>query len=176
MDYCQPASWFLITGIYEKPMPKSAKPRTFHHLPITTYSEDNLWLAQNWVEKLYSRKKHVVPQMVIFMVINPNSISESNYIWKKKLSKKHHKFGTSKIHPQKLTWNLEMMVSNRNLLFQGSIFRWTMFVLGGVRLFPPRNVLRSPAQDIICSSNSRPCPPGVSKFTPKVLEDPMTIN
>ena len=28
------------------------------------------------------------------------------------------------IHPQKLTWNLEMMVSNRNLLFQGSIFRF----------------------------------------------------
>ena len=26
--------------------------------------------------------------------------------------------------PQKLTWNLEMMVSNRNLLFQGSIFRF----------------------------------------------------
>ncbi len=28
------------------------------------------------------------------------------------------------IHPQKLAWNLEMMVSNRNLLFQGSIFRF----------------------------------------------------
>ncbi len=27
-------------------------------------------------------------------------------------------------NPQKLTWNLEMMVSNRNLLFQGSIFRF----------------------------------------------------
>ena len=26
------------------------------------------------------------------------------------------------LHPQKLTWNLEMMVSNRNLLFQVSIF------------------------------------------------------
>ncbi len=26
--------------------------------------------------------------------------------------------------PKKLTWNLEMMVSNRNLLFQGSIFRF----------------------------------------------------
>ena len=26
--------------------------------------------------------------------------------------------------PQKLTWNLEMMVSNRNLLFQGPIFRF----------------------------------------------------
>ena len=26
--------------------------------------------------------------------------------------------------PQKSTWNLEMMVSNRNLLFQGSIFRF----------------------------------------------------
>ena len=34
--------------------------------------------------------------------------------------------GTTKknVHPQKLTWNLEMMVSNRNLLFQGSIFRF----------------------------------------------------
>ena len=28
------------------------------------------------------------------------------------------------IHPLKQTWNLEMMVSNRNLLFQGSIFRF----------------------------------------------------
>ena len=28
------------------------------------------------------------------------------------------------LHPQKLTWNLEMMVSNRNLLFQRSIFRF----------------------------------------------------
>ena len=37
-----------------------------------------------------------------------------------------------KIHPWKLTWNLEMMVFNRNLHFQGFIFRWTMFVLGGV--------------------------------------------
>ena len=49
------------------------------------------------------------------------------------------------IHPQKLTWNLEMMVSNRNLLFQGSIFRFHVCfggcnVLGfytssGVRIF-----------------------------------------
>ena len=28
------------------------------------------------------------------------------------------------IHPRKLTWNLKMMVSNRNLLFQGFIFRF----------------------------------------------------
>ena len=28
------------------------------------------------------------------------------------------------VHPQKLTWNLEMVVSDRNLLFQGSIFRF----------------------------------------------------
>ena len=33
-------------------------------------------------------------------------------------------FWWSFLHPQKLTWNLEMMVSNRNLLFQGSIFRF----------------------------------------------------
>ena len=28
------------------------------------------------------------------------------------------------IHPQSLTWNLKMMVSKRNLLFQGLIFRF----------------------------------------------------
>ena len=36
------------------------------------------------------------------------------------------------VHPQKLTWNLEMMVSNRNLLFQGSIFRFHV-CFGGCR-------------------------------------------
>ena len=33
--------------------------------------------------------------------------------------------------PQKFTWNLEMMLSNRNLLFQGSIFRFHV-CFGGV--------------------------------------------
>jgi len=28
------------------------------------------------------------------------------------------------VHPRNLTWNLKMMVSNRNLLFQGLIFRF----------------------------------------------------
>ena len=38
------------------------------------------------------------------------------------------------IHPQKLTWNLEMMVSNRNLLFQGApIFRFHV-CFGGCNL------------------------------------------
>ena len=32
--------------------------------------------------------------------------------------------GNLGIHPRNSTWNLEMMVSNRNLLFQGSIFRF----------------------------------------------------
>ena len=36
------------------------------------------------------------------------------------------------IHPRKLTWNLKMMVSNRNLLFQGFIFRFHVS-------FPGRN-------------------------------------
>ena len=35
-----------------------------------------------------------------------------------------YEFCTSAVHPQNSTWNLEMMVSNRNLLFQGSIFRF----------------------------------------------------
>ena len=42
------------------------------------------------------------------------------------------------LHPQKLTWNLEMMVSNRNLLFQGSIFRFHVcFVIGCTWLSTP---------------------------------------
>ena len=36
--------------------------------------------------------------------------------------------------PKKLTWNLEMMVSNRNLLFQGSIFRFHV-CFGGCTLY-----------------------------------------
>ena len=32
--------------------------------------------------------------------------------------------GTLFLHPQSLTWNLKMMVSKRNLLFQGLIFRF----------------------------------------------------
>ena len=36
------------------------------------------------------------------------------------------------LHPRKLTWNLEMMVSNRNLLFQGApIFRFPAVCFGG---------------------------------------------
>ena len=42
------------------------------------------------------------------------------------INPKEHITGCFKLHlhPKKLTWNLEMMVSNRNLLFQGSIFRF----------------------------------------------------
>ena len=34
------------------------------------------------------------------------------------------------IHPRSLTWNLKMMVSNRNLLFQGLIFRFHVNLQG----------------------------------------------
>ena len=40
------------------------------------------------------------------------------------------------LHPQKLTWNLEMVVSNRNLLFQGAIFRFHV-CFGGIDLLGP---------------------------------------
>ena len=42
-------------------------------------------------------------------------------------------FFQPKIHPRKLIWNLKRMVSKRNLLFQGSIFRFHVF--GGVTRF-----------------------------------------
>ena len=38
------------------------------------------------------------------------------------------------LHPQKLTWNLEMVISNRNLLFQGSIFRFHVWLIKSPRL------------------------------------------
>ena len=37
---------------------------------------------------------------------------------------------TKGVPPRKLTWNLKMMVSNRNLLFQGFIFRFHVCFLG----------------------------------------------
>lgn len=39
------------------------------------------------------------------------------------------------IHPQKPTWTLKTMVSNRHLLFQGSIFRYHVSFLGGMLIF-----------------------------------------
>ena len=42
----------------------------------------------------------------------------------------HNRLVHDSIQPQKLTWNLEMMVSNRNLLFQGAIFRFHVCFLG----------------------------------------------
>ena len=50
--------------------------------------------------------------------------------------------GSSYLHPQKLTWNLEMMVSNRNLLFQGSIFRFHV-CFGWCKYFQLLNVSSS---------------------------------
>ena len=44
------------------------------------------------------------------------------------------------IHPGNLTWNLQMMVSNRNLLFQGLIFRFHV-KLRGSNSFSPFSVL-----------------------------------
>ena len=47
--------------------------------------------------------------------------------WKQHVTLKHllSRFKTQQnLHPQSLTWNLKMMVSKRNLLFQGLIFRF----------------------------------------------------
>ncbi len=50
--------------------------------------------------------------------------SESKWCKSQKVALVTRKGGSKNLHPQKLTWNLEMMVSNRNLLFQGSILRF----------------------------------------------------
>ena len=42
-----------------------------------------------------------------------------------------HPFG--RVHPPNSTWNLEMMVSNKNLFFQGSIFRFHVCFGGCIR-------------------------------------------
>ena len=43
------------------------------------------------------------------------------------------------IPPRKLTWNLKMMVSNRNLLFQGFIFRFHLSFPGCIALQSRKN-------------------------------------
>ena len=45
---------------------------------------------------------------------------------------------SKELHPRKLTWNLKRMVSKRNLLFQGSIFRFHVRFRGskGIRRSP----------------------------------------
>ena len=45
-------------------------------------------------------------------------------------------FDTQIIHHRKLTWNLKMMVSNRNLLFQGVIFRCHVSFQGCTQIIP----------------------------------------
>ena len=39
------------------------------------------------------------------------------------------------LHPQKLTWNLKRMVSERNLLLEGSMFRFHVSFLGSICLW-----------------------------------------
>ena len=61
---------------------------------------------------------------------------------KKWPNKNHHRNGRKirrmgkHLPPRKLTWNMKMMVSNRNLLFQGFIFRFHVS-FPGCKRFPP---------------------------------------
>ena len=53
------------------------------------------------------------------------------------------------VHPQSLTW--KMMISKRNLLFQGLIFRWTMLDFRGVS-----RVVSPPTFETVSSCHRRP--------------------
>ena len=64
-------------------------------------------------------------------------IDESNIWWMRMVFKyclfaslPREDFQFDYIHPQSLTWNLKMMVSNRNLLFQGLTFRFHVKLQG----------------------------------------------
>ncbi len=61
------------------------------------------------------------------------------------------------IHPQKLTWNLEMMVSNRNLLFQGSIFRFHVCFGGCILYTIPGMALPYPSAGSSCHPSMFSC-------------------
>ena len=53
-----------------------------------------------------------------------NTTHQPSAYWKKSFPH------SRKVHPQSLTWNLKMMVSNRNLLFQWLIFRFHVKIQG----------------------------------------------
>ena len=63
------------------------------------------------------------------------------------------------IHPQKLTWNLEMMVSNRNLIFQGApIFRFHVCFGGCIHFSGEKKIVseRVPTR-VLSRGDSRRC-------------------
>ena len=55
-----------------------------------------------------------------------------------------------RLHSLKLTYPLKMVVSNRNLLFQGSIFRCELLVSGRVSGIPPFTVSRRSSSKAVC--------------------------
>ena len=71
-----------------------------------------------WKEPLF-----IFPRLCNPSVENPQFLGRPFYGWKLRHYSCSCSFDWKKVHPKELTWNLEMMVSNRNLLFQGSIFR-----------------------------------------------------
>ena len=54
------------------------------------------------------------------------------------------------LSPRKLRWNLKMMVSDRNLLFQGGIFRCHISFREGISYYPRKKVLRSSLFLTVC--------------------------
>ena len=65
--------------------------------------------------------------MKIKIIWNHHPVNRFGYFWGGEVSLTFH----HQLHSLKLTWPLEMMVSNRNLRFQRSIFRGENVSLGG---------------------------------------------
>ena len=74
------------------------------------------------------------------------------------------------LHPQKLTWNLEMMVSNRNLLFQGSIFRFHVCFGGCSSYETPNSICIICSPDKLTTQATRP--PGWRCLGSRTLSGP----
>ena len=86
-----------------------------------------------WRESFFLKHANswsLILQLKITFYINSFTfLTQKDSFWKKKilhsrLFKKCLLCPNDFIPPRKLTWNLKMMVSNRNLLFQGFIFRF----------------------------------------------------
>ena len=81
--------------------------------------------------------------MILHTIISAKWLDNKTVSSRKHDPNKNHRRNGRKIRimgkhlpPRKLTWNLKMMVSNRNLLFQGFIFRFHVS-FPGCKRFPP---------------------------------------
>ena len=89
--------------------------------------EKHIKIPQKWDGSLIFKILCEIPPSAFF---RNNKLLSVDLQWQIDVANRSWRINT--LHSPSLTWNLKMMVSKRNLLFLGAIFRWTMLNFGRV--------------------------------------------